>query len=170
MTKDSSCALFLGLLALTACTDPYPPTPRPDYTIHVVSLPAGRVAIPPTCLKWSEATTDPYDNQPLPQLGCATARNLALMVERPDDLVHGRELGPERGVHAVGTIRRYDNDQTRGLIDPQSGTDSVAASTTSFQAAPNLPGDITGAAAAASSSSSPVAPSSSGASSGASGP
>lgn len=162
-------SLSCSLLALAACDDPYQHTMRPDYTIHVVSTPKGDVAVPPSCPSWATAVIDPYDNQPYPQIGCANARNLALMVERPSDLVDPRELGPERGVHAVGAIRRYDNDQPRGLLDPQNGTDSVASTTTAFVANPNLPGDITGAAAATSSSSTGGTPSS-GATSGASGP
>ena len=74
------------------------------------------------------------------------ARNLALQVERPADLVEGRELGPQRGVTAVGAIRRYDNNQTRGLIDPENGADSVAAATTAVTAQSTLTGDVTGAA------------------------
>lgn len=158
MTKTSFYAVCLALLALTACEDPYPSTPRPDNTIRVISTPKGSAALPPKCLSWTAATVDPYDNQLLPQYGCATARNLALEIERPEDLVHGRELGPERGVTAVGAVRRYDNNQTRGLIDPENGTDSTAAATTAANQSSKMTGDVTGGTA----SSAAASPSSSG--------
>jgi hypothetical protein len=139
---------------LAACEGLYPPTPHPDYTIHVVSTPQGDKAIPPECPSWAAATTNPYDNQMIPQLGCATARNLAQMVERPDDLVDARPLGPERGVTAVGAVRRYDNNQTRGLIDPNTNADSAVAATTSTAPASSMSGDITGNSSAAASPSS----------------
>ena len=99
--------------------------------------------------------TDPYDNQLTPQFGCSNARNLALSVERPDDLVHGRELGPQRAATAVGSIRRYDNDQTRGLIDPNTNADSSLAATTSSAPASAMSGDVTASSAASGSSSGP---------------
>jgi hypothetical protein len=154
MTRLSLISLSLGLLALGACADPYAPTPRPDYTIRVISTPKGDAALPPACPSWSTATTDPYDNQLLPQFGCANARNLALAVDRPSDLVRGRDLGPQRGVTAVGSIRRYDNDQARGLIDPNTSADSSVAATTSSAPASAMSGDVTGGAPSTSSSSS----------------
>jgi len=148
MKKEFVILSGLAVLALTACDDPYQRTLRPDYIIHVVSTPKGDVAVPPTCPSWTTALPDPFENQLYPQFGCANARNLALAVEQPDDLVRGRPLGPERGVNAVGEIRRYDNNQTRGLIDPNTNPDSSAASTTSSAAASSLTGDITGGASA----------------------
>ncbi len=145
MTKFSTATLSLATLVLvTACVDPYAPTMRPDYTIRVVDTPHGAVALPPPCPSYANETTDPYDNKPLPQFGCSVARNLAMSVENPEDLVKGRELGPQRGVIAVGAIRRYDNNQTRGLIDPDSSADSSVATTTSSASASAISGDATG--------------------------
>jgi hypothetical protein len=145
--------LALGLLALSACGDPYQPTPRPDYAIRVTKTVQGSIAVPPPCPGWTTAVSDPFDNQPLPQFGCATARNLAEMVEKPSDLVEGRKLANERGVHAVGEVRRYDNNQARGLIMP-AAEDSQVAVTTAPTATSALSGDITGAASSSSPSSS----------------
>lgn len=153
MKKLSFLMTLIGSFAVAACVDPYQPTPHPDYTIHVVSTPKGDVAIPPTCPSWATATTDPYDNQSLPQFGCAYYRNLALAVERPNDLVHGRDLGPMRGVTAVGAIRRYDNNQTRGLLDPNTNPDTAVATTSATTPASSMSGDVTGGASASSSSS-----------------
>jgi hypothetical protein len=147
---------FLILVAalLTVGCDLYTPTMKPDYTINVVPTAAGAVAVAPTCPSWAENTLNPYDNQPLPQFGCASARNLAMMAERPEDLVKGRELGPTRGVPLVGAIRRYDNNQTRGLIFPSSQPDTVVDVTTASTPASTMTGDVTGSASSSGSSSS----------------
>lgn len=162
MKKTSLLVVMSGVAFLAGCADPYQPTMRPDYTIHVVSTPNGDKAIPPACPSYATQISDPYDNQPMPQFGCAYMRNLAMSVEQPSDLVHGRDLGPARGVAAVGAVRRYDNNQTRGLIDPNTNADSAVAATTSSAPASALSGDITGGASATSSSSSSSSPAASG--------
>ncbi|MDD4616267.1 MAG: CpaD family pilus assembly lipoprotein [Alphaproteobacteria bacterium] len=132
----------LGFLALAAC-DSFAPTPRPDYTIHVVPGAHGSaVAIPPNCPSWNDALANRFDNQPLPQFGCATARNLAVLVENPNDLVEGRNLASQRSVTAIGAIRRYDNNQTRGLLIPVQETSSTGA-TTAPTGSSALTGEIT---------------------------
>ncbi len=156
--RISSMTLVLGLLALTGCDDPYQSTLKPDYTIHVMPTANGTMAaVPPSCPSWSAATTDPYDNKPVPQLGCATARNLAMMVDQPEDLVHGRTLGLASGVTAVGSVLRYNNDQTRGLL--WTGTDpNQLGTTTSSTATSAITGELKtpGSSSSSSSSSSPA--------------
>jgi hypothetical protein len=134
----------LGLLGLAACEGIYPPTTTPDYTIRVMHTSNGDVALPPNCPSWTTDQSNPYDNQPMPQFGCAHARNLALQVENPQDIVKGRTLGPAGGTMLAGTIRRYDNSQTRGLIDPSTAPDSAVAVTTSSAASSSLTGDLSG--------------------------
>jgi hypothetical protein len=142
--------LAFGFLALAGCTI-YDPTPKPDYTIRVMPSPGGMVAIPPTCPSYATAVKDPYDNQPMPQFGCANARDLALMIEKPEDLVGGRSMGDASGVTTVGAVRRYYNNQTRGLL--WTGTDPNQLSNTT---APTPSSAITGEIPpSASSSSSP---------------
>ncbi len=128
----------LGLIALTACSL-YDPTPRPDFTIHVMPTAKGNEAVPPACPSWTGPGASPFDNQPLPQFGCSTARNLAMMSDEPKDLVEGRPLGPSRGVHDVGAIRRYDNDKTRSIILPAAETNSAAVTSSA-----SMSGDVTG--------------------------
>ncbi|MDP9128591.1 MAG: CpaD family pilus assembly protein [Pseudomonadota bacterium] len=164
----STALMTASLIALTAC-EIYPPTPKPDYTIGVLPTSKGLVAIPPQCPSYAMALTDPYDNQPLPQFGCATSRNLALMAEQPKDLIQPRELGPTRGVAMVGAVRRYDNNQTRGLIHLSPSVDNAVDVTTSASPASSLTGDVTGGGASSSSSSSSSGGSSS-SSSGSAGP
>lgn len=147
MKLSRTLILSIGLLALTGCEDFYVSTLRPDYTIRVTPTPQGSVATAPECPSWNDAGVNPFDNQPLPQFGCANARNLADLVENPDDLVEGRTMGKERGVTLVGSIRRHDNNQTRGLILPTAET-SQAATTTSSGAASSMTGDVTGGTSA----------------------
>lgn len=149
----SSKFFLLSVLSLTAC-QVYQPTPKPDYTIQVIPTAKGMTAIPPTCPNWATDITDPYDNQPVPQFGCATARNLAMMTENPEDLVKGRDLGETRGVLMVGAIRRYDNNQTRGLLSTSSSLDNAADVTTSPASSSTMTGDVTGSTSGGSSSSS----------------
>ncbi|MGB9152000.1 MAG: CpaD family pilus assembly lipoprotein [Alphaproteobacteria bacterium] len=146
--KKSSLALFaFGLLAFSACD----PTPRPDYTIRVTPTAQGSIATPPACPSWASDTKNPFDEQPDPQFGCANARNLALMAENPNDIVEGRDMGNARGVTEVGAIRRYDNNQARGLIWPGQDTSETAKST-SYAPSSNMTGDVTGGAGAPASS------------------
>jgi len=150
-------SLVLGLLALIGCEELYPPTMRPDYTIRVTPTAQGSVAAAPECPSWNDALANPLDNQPLPQYGCASARNLADMVENPNDLVEGRDLGKSRGVTAVGSIRRYDNNQPRGLIMPVSET-SQSATTTAPTGASSMSGDVTAATATSAIKAFPTSP------------
>ncbi|MFA4995259.1 MAG: CpaD family pilus assembly lipoprotein [Bdellovibrionales bacterium] len=139
--------LSVSLLALTGCSDIFHSTMRPDYSIRVTSTPQGSVATAPECPSWSEETTNPFDNQPLPQYGCAHARNLAEQIENPDDLIEGRTMGKERGVTAVGSVRRYDNNQTRGLVWTGPDVNEVAKTSASSSAS-SMSGDVTGGTSA----------------------
>jgi len=146
-----------SVFLLTACETPqiYSPTQRPDYSIRVAPDAQGKMtAIAPGCPSWASSTTNPYDNQPLPQHGCATARNLAMMIEKPEDLVHGRPLDDSSGVMAVGAMRRYYNNQTRGLIYPSGTPDTIADTTTAPTGNSSLTGDATGGGSSSGSSSS----------------
>ena len=128
--------ITFGLFGLTACATGLSPTPTPDYTIRVLSSQSGTVAVPPNCPSWVTEQSNPYDQQPLPQFGCASARNLALMAETPDDLVKGREMGPVSGTKVMGAMRRYNNDQTRGLVWTGSDSNQIATTTSSIAASP----------------------------------
>ncbi len=147
MTFSRALFLSAGLLALAGCENLYQSTLRPDYTIRVMPTEQGSVAVPPECPSWNGDMPNPFDNQPLPQFGCTTARNLAAQIENPDDLIEGRTMGKERAVTHVGAIRRHDNNQTRGLILPTAET-SQAATTTSSAASSSMTGDVTGGTSA----------------------
>lgn len=138
----SSLLLTASFAALMGC-QLYDPTLNPDYTIRVMPSEKGMVAVAPDCPSWATDLANPYDNQPIPHFGCAQARNLAFMVEKPEDLVDPRELGPTRGVGMVGAIRRYDNNQTRGLIYLSPAVDTSVDITTAPTAASSMTGDVT---------------------------
>jgi len=146
----TSYLFLLGLAMLAGCGDP---TMKPDYTIRVIPTNNGMVAVPPDCPSWATENASPFDNQPIPQFGCANARNLALMVDQPSDLIKGRDPGTASGVTTVGAIRRYNNNQTRGLIDPDSAADTSIAITTAPTASSPMTGEATGGGSSSSSSS-----------------
>src|ERR1700733_3647894 len=127
-TRSLKLFLIVGILGVGACGI----TPAPDYTIQVVPAANSHAAqaIPPECPRWSDNDLNFFDNQPLPQFGCADARNLAIMVDNPEDLLQGRNPGPANGVTTAGAIIRYNNNQTRGLIDLQEQPNTSPAATT----------------------------------------
>jgi hypothetical protein len=140
MMRFAGLILVTSVLGLAGCG---PTTPSPDYAIRVVPSSDGRsaMAIPPDCPRWSDNENNFFDNQPFPQFGCADARNLAAMVERPEDLLHGRELGPASGVLTAGSIVRYNNNQTRGLLSPSQQPDNSVDVTTAPSANSGLTGE-----------------------------
>jgi len=144
MMRFSALIVALGCLSLGGCGI----TPAPDYAIKVMPTPdgSGYVAIPPECPRWSDNDLNFFDNQPLPQFGCATTRNLALMVDRPEDLLQGRNLGPANGVTTAGSIVRYNNNQTRGLLYPGASSDDSIEATTAPTAASSMSGETPAAA------------------------
>jgi pilus assembly protein CpaD len=75
----------------------------------VVSLPECRVARP------DELMLRPYEG--VGRLGCATRANLAAMVSDPRDLLRPRTLDGANGAAAVAAVTRYQEGDTRDLID-----------------------------------------------------
>jgi len=140
MNRFSYFAIVPFLLAgLNGCSA----TPTPDYTIRVTPATSGQaaVAILPSCPRWSDNDLDFFDNQPQPQFGCADARNLAVMVERPEDLLQGRPSELANGVTSAGSILRYNGNQTRGLIGLSQQPDTVIDATSASTAASSLSGE-----------------------------
>lgn len=101
---------LLTLLLLTAC-GAHDPWQAQDNTIHVVQTADGLVPLGPACKPFDEETMDRMENDPMPQLGCATANNLAAQIVNPADLVRG-ELKPDSldsysGTKGAAAIQRY---------------------------------------------------------------
>jgi pilus assembly protein CpaD len=55
------------------------------------------VAVPPDCPDWSENISRDPQNMPWPNMGCATQRNLAVVVANPQDLIEPRGETPRPG-------------------------------------------------------------------------
>ncbi len=69
--------------------------------------------VPPDCPNWGDPRDPNFANRPLPNLGCATATNLGLMVAQPRDLIRGRELAPADGIRVAEAVARYRQDKVK---------------------------------------------------------
>jgi pilus assembly protein CpaD len=78
------------------------------------------VVTAPNCPNWSKAPGNDFDNTLHSDFGCATASNLAAMIDDPRDLAGGRAMGPPRGDAALAAIKRYNT----GKVAPLSGQDT----------------------------------------------
>lgn len=118
MRRSSLCLTTSSLallLTLSACVT----GPTPDKRIKLMPSADGKrtIAVPPECLSWHDAASEPYENVSLPQYGCASARNLAAQVERPEDLIAGRELGKADAVVSAASVQDYRAGRTKALFD-----------------------------------------------------
>jgi hypothetical protein len=119
------------VLPLLGCEDLNRTTPAPDQTIKIAPSLDGKhsLAIPPECPNWRTADLSPFENQPLPQFGCANARNLAAMVDRPEDLVSGRDSGDANGAVAAAGMQLYLQGKTAAFIDPNATSPTAQTAT-----------------------------------------
>lgn len=96
---------------------------HPDHRIVVApeTPHGGRLkAYAPECPSWAKHRPAVDDNMPLPQTGCATQRNLALMIAEPADLVAPERVGPGSGQQAAAAKQRYHEGKVSGLYDPNN--------------------------------------------------
>lgn len=122
-TVSSFVFLCVVVVLLAGCEswNPYAAVPAPDMRIRLVKDANGHVvALPPVCPDWRTANPGPFQNEPWPQYGCANTRNLATMVERPEDLEEGRQVSAALGSDAAVKMRRYNLEKTMPLIDPSA--------------------------------------------------
>lgn len=70
------------------------------------------------CPPWVEFPADPHVNEDAAYLGCVNAVNLENMVESPDDLTHGRTLGPASGERQSIAVDAYNQGKVK---TPTSG-------------------------------------------------
>ncbi len=127
----TSLSAFVLVTALSACQmASYNHAPRPDYRIKLMPSADGRtmVAVPPKCIDWQETENSENVNQRMPQMGCASARNLAAQIYRPMDLVKPNALGDADATVSAGSISAYRAGKTKALIDPNA--DAPASDTT----------------------------------------
>ncbi len=114
---------FLCAAALAVLLGGCETAPNPDYRVKVVDDPSGKgtIALPPECLNWHDYETgSAFENVLSPTFGCATARNLAAQVERPEDLIESKPMGAPDPVVSAAAISRYQAGKTTPLIDPNA--------------------------------------------------
>jgi len=118
--SSASGTVILMSLALSGCL-PHEPLPySPNYSRITLADESGaahkrqtrgarqvQVGVPDACVTPDVAEQPLY----LPP-GCANALNLQLMVERPRDLVQGRQPGAAEAAPAVRAARRYLYEET----------------------------------------------------------
>jgi pilus assembly protein CpaD len=62
----------------------------------------------PQCGEWSESSTfTPLNNEPLSNFGCATARNIGLMVANPRDLIRPQNSEGRDATRGTDVIAKY---------------------------------------------------------------
>ena len=75
----------------------------------------------PGCPNWDRPASPDFQNQQMPNYGCAVSGNVAAMVADPQDLVHGREGSPVVDTltsgKAVGSYRAAKPTGEEGLKD-----------------------------------------------------
>jgi type IV pilus biogenesis protein CpaD/CtpE len=93
------------------------------------------------CPQWAEYPLDIHSGQDSPYLGCTTEYNLRAMVANPEDLEHGRSLGPADGERESRAVEAYRQGKVKAFgSGTASGSGSSASgasgSTTSGTAGP----------------------------------
>ncbi|WP_415872959.1 CpaD family pilus assembly lipoprotein [Burkholderia ubonensis] len=105
----------LGLLTplvLAGCLSAPPPLSLPDTT--AIGFDGAR-AVPPDCMKLMQPShlVDAGFGRAGVPFGCATYRNLAVMLARPEDLVAPAPYGGADAETAAGAVRRYVEDRVK---------------------------------------------------------
>lgn len=115
------------LFSLAACTNDGETAPMQgvNRTIDVSRNTDGSYkATAPACPKWNDETLSRYANDPMPQLGCATAGNLAKMIADPADLVRDKTKGDKQ-------ITGDGEALSHGVQSYRQGKASTSTTTTS---------------------------------------
>jgi type IV pilus biogenesis protein CpaD/CtpE len=79
-------------------------------------------AAEPACPQWVEFPADSLRNRDLAYLGCANLANLRNMLALPEDLQHGRALGPASGERESLGVERYN--EGKASADKNAGSAS----------------------------------------------
>lgn len=118
--------LLSATVLLSACSATNAVTS--NHIIPVAQGDQGRfVAVPPVCEGGANSfEPNPFTNQPIPGFGCANARNLALQIVKPADLIHPAPLGDADAIKAAGAIDRYRRGEIWGLYDPTKLPDPIS--------------------------------------------
>lgn len=74
------------------------------------------------CPQWVAFRAGDHSNADSPYLGCVSAANLRAMVEKPEDLERGRQLGPANGEREAKAIETY----RQGKVAPLQGSGAMS--------------------------------------------
>lgn len=124
----ASLSVFALLLAIGGCAS-WERTPTPDYRISLVPAADGKMmAVSAPCPDWRTHNLGAFQNDPWPQYGCASARNLAVMLDQPADLVAGRPMEHANAETTSAAMERYITGKTMPLMDPSAAAPQNASS------------------------------------------
>lgn len=103
-------------------SDLLPPRAAADGTTDDVVVEVARyIAVPPACPDWSDASESNFNNAPSSNFGCASARNLSLMVADPRDLIQGRALGPAEAARLAKALEKYQQGHPLEINQESTG-------------------------------------------------
>ncbi|KVD79248.1 hypothetical protein WS62_27760 [Burkholderia sp. ABCPW 14] len=112
-------------LALASCLSAPPPLDLPDASIIRFD---GVHAVPPDCIQLTEPShlVDAGFRRPSVAFGCATYRNLAAMLARPEDLVAPAPYAGADAAGAADAVRRFIEDRIKQPTPAKSSTTTIA--------------------------------------------
>lgn len=84
----------------------------------------GYIAQVPQCGDWSDNSSRQPENGPTDNYGCATQRNIGLMVRNPRDLIRSRTAQARDGARASGVVGAYQ--QGKNLENPAEVSKSIS--------------------------------------------
>jgi pilus assembly protein CpaD len=120
-------AVSAYLLRAGVATDRGANGPASDVRITV----ARSVAVPPRCPDWRKPSNDgDPGNTPSSNFGCATMRNLGMMVADPSELVAGKPTGPGQGEPLAAGVARYRAGQVTPLPNDSSSAGAIQVNMT----------------------------------------
>lgn len=77
------------------------------------------------CPPWVEFPANTHVNEDPAYLGCVNAVNLENMVESPEDLAHGRILGPASGERQSIAVDAYDQGKVKAPASSGAATPTI---------------------------------------------
>jgi|GEM_PF-5878130 len=101
MSRNVSLCAPLLLLALGS----FLPGCAPRADSAAAMLPRPILSQP--CPRWTDTPLNRTVGDDAVGLGCANTMNIRAMAERPEDLEHGRPIGPADGEHATKAVENY---------------------------------------------------------------
>ncbi|AOJ70201.1 MULTISPECIES: CpaD family pilus assembly lipoprotein [Burkholderia] len=118
-------AFALTPLALASCLSAPPPLDLPDASAIGFD---GVRAVPPDCGRLAEPShfVDAGYRRPSVAFGCATYRNLAAMLARPEDLVAPVPYAGADAAFAADAVRRFMEDRVKQPTSARSNTTTIA--------------------------------------------